>query len=137
MKPTGPAPTSAVHASSGSEVLIRSRDGTADAVHALANVPASTSATAVAAMATGGQGHCDRLDRTLFKGVVRNVPPGPATLAIVTFEPSGTQNVQRVPVTESGGKVVPEGPASGNPCALRTRDQSEDTTRLPPSSRAR
>jgi hypothetical protein len=81
------------------EVLIRSRDGTADAVHALANVAASASDAAVVAMATGGQGRSDRLDRTLFKASVRNVPPGPATLAIVTFEISGTPNVQRVPVT--------------------------------------
>ena len=80
------------------EVLVRSQDGTADGVHVLANVPASTADAAILTMVEGGQGRCDRIDRALFRGAVRDVAPGSASLIIVTFEPTGTRNIQRVTV---------------------------------------
>lgn len=49
-------------------------------------------------MVNDGRGRCDRLDRALFKGTLRDVPPGSAALTIVTFEPTGTGNVQRTTV---------------------------------------
>jgi alpha-amylase len=80
------------------EVLVRSQDGTADGVHVLANVPASTGDAAILTMVEGGQGRCDRIDRALFRGALRDVAPGSASLTIVTFEPTGTRNIQRVTV---------------------------------------
>lgn len=80
------------------EVLVRSRDATANGVHVLTNVPASTSDAAVLAMVNDGRGRCDRLDRALFKGTLRDVPAGSAALTIVTFEPTGIGNVQRTTV---------------------------------------
>ena len=49
-------------------------------------------------MVEGGQGRCDRIDRALFRGALRDVAPGSASLTIVTFEPTGTRNIQRVTV---------------------------------------
>ena len=81
------------------EVVVRSRDSTADGVHVFANLPASTTDAAVAAMVNDGRGRCDRIDRSLFRLSLRDMAPGPQTLTIATFEPTGTRNVQRSTVT--------------------------------------
>jgi alpha-amylase len=81
------------------EVVVRSRDATADGVHVLASLPASTTDAAVLTMVNEGRGRCDRIDRLLFKVWLRDVAAGPRTLTIVTFEPTGTRNVQRATVT--------------------------------------
>jgi hypothetical protein len=81
------------------EILVRSRDGTADSVHVLPNVPSSVNDAGVLAMTKEGQGRSDRADRALFRTVVRDLAPGAARLTIVTFEPTGSRNIQRVNVT--------------------------------------
>jgi hypothetical protein len=78
------------------EVWIRSLDLTADSVHVFPNLPASTTDAQVLAMAEEGRGRLDRLDRALFKGILRNLPVGTQSLTIVTFEINGTRGVKRV-----------------------------------------
>ena len=60
-----------------SRSLVRSQDATADGVHVLANVPASTTDAAILTMVEGGQGRCDRIDRALFRGLCATWRPGP------------------------------------------------------------
>ena len=74
---------------------MRSVDLTADAVHVLPDLPASTSDAQILAMAAEGQGRLERLDRALFAGILRNLPAGTHTLTIVTFEISGSHAIKR------------------------------------------
>jgi hypothetical protein len=78
------------------EVWIRSVDLTADAIAVFANLPAATTDAQILSMTSNGGGRLDRIDRALFKGVLRNLPRGSNTLTIVTFEPTGTHSIKRV-----------------------------------------
>lgn len=81
------------------EVTVRSNDGTADRVHVLTDVAAGTTDAAVLDLVKDGRGRQDRIDRTLFRSTLRDVPSGRRALTIVTFETSGTSSVRRVDVT--------------------------------------
>jgi hypothetical protein len=61
-----------------------------------ANQPTGTTEAQVLDSVRAGQGTLQRIDRALFRGTLRGLPRGENTLTIVTFEPSGTHNVQRV-----------------------------------------
>jgi alpha-amylase len=79
------------------EVWIRSMDDhTAERVHVFANLPGTTAESEILASVAQGQGKLEQIDRDLFKGTLRNLPRGNNTLAIVTFEPTGTRSLQRV-----------------------------------------
>jgi hypothetical protein len=78
------------------EVWIRSVDFTADTVHVFANLPGAMPESEILALVAEGHGRLERLDRALFKGVLRGLPRGDNALTIVTFEPTGTRNIQRV-----------------------------------------
>jgi hypothetical protein len=78
------------------EVRIRSLDLTADTVHVLPDLPASTTDAQILAMADEGRGRLDRVDRALFAGVLRNLPAGTHSVTIVTFEISGSRSIRRV-----------------------------------------
>jgi hypothetical protein len=80
------------------EVLVRSTDGTANAVHVLPGVAAGTSEVELVARAKGGEGRADRIDRALFRRAAGNLAAGTSVLTLVTFETTGTNNVQRVSV---------------------------------------
>lgn len=77
-------------------VAIRSVDATADAVHVLANLPATTTDGQLLAAARQGKGRLDQSDRTLFTGRLNGLLHGNNTLAIVTFESNGTAGIKRV-----------------------------------------
>jgi len=77
------------------EAWIRSVDLTADAVHVFANLPAATTEPDILAMVNDGRGRAERIDRALFKVVLRNLPRGAVPLTIVTFEPSGNRSIRR------------------------------------------
>jgi alpha-amylase len=77
-------------------VRIRSADGTAASIHIFANLPADTSEAAILADAQAGKGRLDRIDRGLFEGTQRNLLEGGNRLTVVTFEISGTHNIQRM-----------------------------------------
>ena len=86
-----------IEGSGDTEVWIRSVDFTADQVHVFANLPSTTSESEILASVASGQGRCDRIDRALFKATtLGGLQKGDNTLTIVTFEPTGTHNVQRV-----------------------------------------
>ena len=82
------------------EVLIRSTDQTADTVHVFANLPASTTEAQILADVTAGKGRLERFDRALFRGRLQDLPPGPNTLTIVTFEFTGTRSIRRITATK-------------------------------------
>jgi Alpha amylase, catalytic domain len=78
------------------EVWIRSLDLTADAIHVFANLPTTNTEAEILTMVTNGRGRTDRVDRAIFKGVLRNLPRGTNSLTIVTLEPTGTHSIKRV-----------------------------------------
>jgi alpha-amylase len=77
------------------EVWIRSVDGTADNIHVLPNLRQNTSEADILAAVTQGKGKLDRIDRALFKGVLRGLPKGENSLTIVTFERTGRKSIKR------------------------------------------
>jgi alpha-amylase len=81
------------------EALVRSTDGTADRVHVLANVPATATEAGVLALVEEGRGKSDRIDRALFRTTLPGLAAEAAAVTLVTLEPSGTRNVQRIDVT--------------------------------------
>jgi hypothetical protein len=80
------------------EVVARSQDATADSVHVMANLDAGLDDAAVLALVQQGRGRADRIDRALFRVRLRDVPAGAAAFTVVSLEPSGTRNVQRIDV---------------------------------------
>lgn len=106
------APLSSVHSfepfdagnDANRDLVIRSDDLTADTVHVFLNLPAGVSDEDVLSMATNGEGQAGEYDRDLFKFGFFDVPHGNNVATIVTFEETGTYNVQRVPglFTETG-----------------------------------
>jgi hypothetical protein len=82
--------------SGDNRVRIKSQDFTADRVHVFAALPAAMTEAEILAAAAEGKGRLNRIDRALFEGTVPGVKKGSNQLTIVTFEPGGTHNVQRV-----------------------------------------
>jgi hypothetical protein len=78
------------------EAWIRSIDLTADAVHVFANLPTTTTEAEILSMVNDGRGRAERIDRALFKTVLRNLPRGANALTIVTLEPTGNRSIKRV-----------------------------------------
>jgi glycosidase len=86
-------------AGGGVDVDVRSVDSTADGMHVLVDVPATTTKQAILARVGEGEGKLDRIDRDLFRVHLADLPRGPHVLTIVTFEPTGTSNIQKEQVT--------------------------------------
>ncbi len=78
------------------EVWIRSMDFTAERVHVFPNLPGGTGESGILDMVAEGKGKLQRIDRSLFKGTLRNLPSGNNSLTIVTFEPTGTHSIRQV-----------------------------------------
>ncbi len=78
------------------DFFIDSVDFTADNVHVFANLPASMSDQDVLNLAFSGQGLADQVDVNRFKTFIGGVPNGNNVLTVVTFEATGTSNVQRI-----------------------------------------
>ncbi|MFP6670463.1 MAG: Ig-like domain-containing protein, partial [Pirellulaceae bacterium] len=79
------------------DLVIRSLDKTADNVHVFLNLPAGTSDGQIMDMVNDGQGETAEYDRDLFKYGYFNVPHGNNVATIVSFEPTGNSQIQRVP----------------------------------------
>jgi hypothetical protein len=77
------------------DIDVRSTGATAESMHAFVDVPAATSEQAILARVCQGEGRLDRLDRDLFRAHLANLAGGPHVLTIVTFEPTGTRNIQK------------------------------------------
>ena len=80
------------------QIDLASRDATADSMHVLANVPAGLDDAGVAALVKDGRGRCARIDRALFRSELDDLAAGKTTVTVVTFEMTGTRNVQRLVV---------------------------------------
>ena len=75
---------------------LRSTDLTADNMHLFLDLPASLTDAQVLAMVSGAS-QTNFLDRDLWSKDLNSLTRGNHALTIVTFEPTGTSNVQRFP----------------------------------------
>lgn len=78
------------------DLIVRSTDGTANAVHVFIDLPATTSEASVLALAQAGQNRMGSYDRDQFVFGYNNITEGNHVVTLVTFEPSGNTNVQRI-----------------------------------------
>jgi hypothetical protein len=77
------------------DLIVRSTDKTADQVHVFLDEPASTSDADLIQRAVGGEGSAGRIDQDLFAYGFFGLTRGNHAATVVTFEPTGTVNVQR------------------------------------------
>ena len=77
------------------DLITRSVDKTADNMHIFLDLPAATSDADVLQMALSGQGNAGRLDRDKWVFGFFGVGTGNHAVTVVTFEPTGSSNVQR------------------------------------------
>ncbi len=77
------------------DILLESLDLTADSVHLFTNLPAAMTDEEILSLASAGQGRADRVDTNLFKGFAAGLPSGNNVFTAVSFEITGTSNVQR------------------------------------------
>jgi len=78
------------------DLIVRSVDGTADAVHVFRDLPANLSDAQILAMVAPGNRAGD-YDRDAFVFGYTGVRTGNHVATVVTFEPTGNVNVQRFP----------------------------------------
>jgi hypothetical protein len=78
------------------DLVIRSLDLTADNVHVLLDLPAALTDAQVLAMVGAGS-QSESIDRDLFKNYFSGLSHGNHVATVVTFEMTGTWNVQRFP----------------------------------------
>jgi hypothetical protein len=78
------------------DLLVKSADQTADDVHILFDLPAALTDAQVLAM-VGANTQADKLDVDLFKRGTQDLVKGNHVATVVTFEITGTSNVQRFP----------------------------------------
>lgn len=90
------------------DFLVDSLDFTADSMHVFLNLPAAMDQQTVLDMALDGQGAAERVDVARFKKFFGGVGEGNNVLTVVTFEPTGTSNVQRFT-----GQYLPGGRGAG------------------------
>jgi hypothetical protein len=76
------------------DLYIRSTDQTADNVHIFFDLPAALTEQQILAM-VGGNSQADRMDRDLFKKGKAALVRGNHVATVVTYEMTGTNNVQR------------------------------------------
>jgi hypothetical protein len=78
------------------DLVVRSLDKTADAVHVLLDLPPNLTDSQILALVGAGN-RTSQIDRDLFKYGYFNVSSGNHVATIVTSEPTGTYNIQRSP----------------------------------------
>ena len=78
------------------DLVVRSLDKTANAIHVYLNLPAGMTDSQILAMANSGQGAARKIDRDQFIFGFSNIPHGNNVVTIVSYEPSGNHNVQRI-----------------------------------------
>lgn len=80
------------------DVWLRSNDQTADSMHVFLNLPAGLTEAQIMQKVQNGEGQAAKIDRDIFKmyfGGDYSLANGNNTLTLVTFEITGTSNVQR------------------------------------------
>ena len=86
---------SAPHVPEDRDLFIRSVDLTADNVNVFLDEPAGMPDDGFIQRALAGEGHAEQIDRDLFAYGFRGLTHGNHVGTVVTFEPTGTVNVQR------------------------------------------
>ncbi len=86
------------------QVRVRSNDLTANIVHTFLNLPAALTEAQILAMVSGSN-QAGQIDRDLFAFGYNNVPNGNNVVTVVTYEISGTYNVQRLAGINMGTTV--------------------------------
>jgi glycosidase len=79
----------------GLDVWIRSADKTADSVHVFVDLPPVLTDPEILERARQGGGRTEHIDRDLFRGSLTDLAAGTHVLTIVSFETTGTHNVER------------------------------------------
>ncbi|MEE3220823.1 MAG: hypothetical protein VX257_11185, partial [Planctomycetota bacterium] len=92
------------------DILLESPDYTADNVHVFLNFPGSVTEQEIRDLATQGQGAAEQVDLNLYKTFFDGMKSGNNVLTVVTFEPTGTANVQRL----AGQQFVGQGAGLGD-----------------------
>jgi len=77
------------------DLIARSTDGTADNMHMFLNLPAALTENQIYQLAQGGQGNAGPYDRDQWIFGFFGVPTGNHAATVVTFEPTGSFNIQR------------------------------------------
>lgn len=77
------------------DLVVRSTDKTADSVHVFLNLPAALTEQQVLAMVNGNN-KAGQVDRDLFKYGFSDIKNGNNVATVVTYEMTGTYNVQRI-----------------------------------------
>jgi hypothetical protein len=77
------------------DLIVRSADMTADTAHVFLDEPAATSNADLILRAIGGEGSAGRIDHDKFAYGFFGLTHGNHVATVVTFEPTGTVNVQR------------------------------------------
>jgi autotransporter-associated beta strand protein len=85
-------------------LIVDSVDGTANSVHVFLNLPASMTDAQILAM-IGGANQSGSYDTNLFQYGFYGVNSGNNVATIVTYRPTGTFNIQRVPGLSVSGAV--------------------------------
>lgn len=109
------------------DVLFESLDLTANAMHVFLDLPETMSDADILQMALDGQGGAERVDIDLYKKFFGGLDAGNHVYTVVTFEQTGTSNVQRF----TGNRIF-DGPGGG--FGDLDFDGSFDTTDLANSS---
>ncbi|MFM1905018.1 MAG: hypothetical protein RLZZ440_2918 [Planctomycetota bacterium] len=90
------------------DILLQSLDLTANNVHLFTNLPAAVTDDEILSLARAGQGRTERVDTDLFRGFAAGLPSGNNVFTAVSFEITGTSNVQRFT-----GQRIASGPGLG------------------------
>ncbi len=77
------------------DILIESLDLTANSIHVFLNLPEIATDEALITLAQAGQGGSQMVDVGLFKFFASGAPAGNNAITVVSFEVTGTTNVQR------------------------------------------
>ncbi len=78
------------------DVLLESIDFTANSMHVFANLAASVTDQQIMDWVNSGEGQADKVDVNLFKRYFPGLAEGNNVLTLVTFEQTGTSNIQRL-----------------------------------------
>lgn len=81
---------------SSRDLIVRSVDGTADNMHFFLDLPANLSESQIMQMVNNGQGDAGDYDRDSFINGYTGVRTGNHVATIVTIEPTGNTNIQRI-----------------------------------------
>jgi hypothetical protein len=84
-------------ASQNRQLVVKSADGTANSIHAYLDLPAATTDAQILNMVNQGQGTAGQIDTNLWAYGFNGVQSGNHVVTIVSYRPTGTYNIQRIP----------------------------------------